>query len=67
MRAELSADMWVLTNPIEPGSTVMHFVVQLPPSVSAAMRADGSNGGVAARRMVAWTRRLQEAAVMQRR
>ena len=67
VRAEMSADMWVLTNPIEPGSAVMHLAVLLPPSVSAAMRADGANGALAARRMVAWTRRLQEAAVMLRR
>jgi len=63
-RWEMSSDIWVSTNAIEPNSAVVRIVVQPPPALSAAMRSVGGNGSAAAKKMVAWTRRLQEAAVM---
>ena len=58
------ADIWIASNQVEPGSSVVRFVVQPPSAVSAAMRAAGGDGVVASKKIVAWTRRLQEAAVM---
>ena len=56
--------MWIAPNPVEPGSSLVRVVVQPPAAISQLMRAAGGDGAIAARRMVAWMRRLQEAGVM---
>jgi len=61
-RDELAADVWIVPNPVRPGSCVVRFVVLPPASVSNA--ALSGNGQAAAHRAVAWMRRLQEAALM---
>ena len=60
-RSAVSADVWVLANPEEPGNAVLHAVVD--PGDSAPLVSEGAG----AKQLLEWTRRVQEAAIVLQR
>lgn len=56
--------MWITSSNDEPGSSVMRIVCSLPAIVHGVTVGAGGHGVVAARRLVHWTRRVGEAAVI---